>query len=186
MGRVPHSAEFPTIMDLKPNPNAPPVSEETEADAIRGWRVVGEVVFARRGATLPMIDLLTGNESGALLRVRLAANPLSALLGESVWIYSEDNLPNQLKRAGRFIGRLVILALIAVYFLGDFIQLHWLQNAVRAGWILLAVLWLQNLTVKKLTIQPSVKQGWLRISPIHPKAITHLRAAKADQAKQAG
>lgn len=172
-------------MNPELNPYAPPVSEETEADAIRGWRVVGEVIFARRGATLPMIDLLTGHSSTPLRRVRLCANPLSALFGEHVWIYSEDNVSNLIKRAGKIVERLVVLALIAVYFLRDSIRLPWLQYAALAGLILLAVLWLRNLAGKKLTIQPSVKQGWLRISPIHPEAIAYLRAAKANQDRQA-
>ena len=173
-------------MNSEPNPYAPPTSEETEADAIRGWRVVGEVIFARRGATLPMIDLLTGQSSAPLRRVRLCASPFSALFGEQVWMYSQDNLKNRIQRLFRLLERAVFLALVGVFFFGGSVRFPWLREAVWAGWILLAILWFRNLTGKKLTIQPSVKQGWLRISPIHPKAIAYLRAVKASLDQQPG
>lgn len=168
-------------MNSDPNPYAPPISEETEADAIHGWRVVGEVVFARRGATLPMVDLLTGNSSLSLRRLRLGASPLSALYGEQVWIYSEDNLRNRIQLLCGWLERAVFIALLGAFFFSDLTRHPWLREAVWAGLILLTILWFRKLTGKKLTIQPSVKQGWLRISPIHPKAIAYLRAAKASQ-----
>lgn len=173
-------------MNSDTNPYAPPISEETEADAIHGWRVVGEVIFARRGATLPMVDLLTGNGSAPLRRSRLGANPISALHGDQVWIYSEDNLRNRIQFLCGWLERVVFIALLGAFFYSDSIRFPWFREAVLAGLILLAILWLRKLTGKKLTIQPSVKQGWLRISPIHPEAIAYLRAAKASQDRQPG
>ena len=160
------------------NPYAPPRTEKLESHTVfsqRDWKVYSETLIVRFGATLPRVDLETGDRDTAHHPIRLS--PPSTLFGflrggGPDTIHSFVTTRTRIARISRTIREASFnISIIAIVFTGYF---------PHSGVLLIAILATLSiwgfLDKSKLVIEISAKPGWLRITHIHPVALAYLRS----------
>lgn len=160
------------------NPYAPPRAEKLESHTVfsqRDWKIYSETLIVRYGATLPEIDLETGDRENARHPIRLS--PPSSLFGfprngrrESIhsFVTTRTRFAKIRRTVREVLGN---LAIFAIFLTGLY---------PHSGVLLIAMF--TTLTIwgfldkPKLLIEISAKRGWLRVTGIHPVALDYLRS----------
>ena len=160
------------------NPYAPPQAVELESRTVfsnRDWKIYANTLIVRNGATLPHIDLETGDRETARHPIRLS--PSSSLFG---FLRSGD--PNTIHAfvttRTRFarICRTIREASFNVSIFAIVITGYYPYSGVVLIAIFAALAIWGFLDNTKLKIEISAKPGWLRITEIHPVALAYLRS----------
>lgn len=158
------------------NPYAAPKTNDPEPVAVfsgNHWRVYSETLIAHHGATLPRVDLETGETGQQLRPIRHAPGRFKSWR----WLMGGSD-PSIQAFAGRrtritrircaVFSKIIDFAILALIFLPNF-----RSEGLLALLVGLALL---NFDTPRLKIEPSAKPGWLRITGAHPDALAHLRA----------
>ena len=166
------------------NPYATPTACDPDPVVVfsgNHWRVYADTVIARHGATLPMVDLETGETGQGLRAIHHASGlfkswrPFVSASGRSVLSFAGRR--TRIARIRReVLSKIIDLAILAMIIL---------PNSRSEGFVVLLIgMILVNFGKSRLKIEPSAKAGWLRITGAHPSALDYLRAMARPQTHQ--
>lgn len=162
------------------NPYAPPTVSEPQSVLIcsgDGWKLLGDILIVRKGATLPKVDLETGSTSTSLKPYRF---PYSVFFPspESFFCFAKPNrIPLRWLRG--FMWNVSIFALFfAPSLIPKGVHVPYVPSEYLPLWplvMLALILVVPNMDRPKLKIEDSVTPGWLRVTNLHPLALSYLR-----------
>jgi hypothetical protein len=160
------------------NPYAPPQADELESHTVfshNHWKIYSNTLIVRNGATLPKVDLETGDRETARHPIRLS--PDSSLFGflrssDPDTIHAFVTTRTRFARIRRTIREASFnVSIFAIVFTGYYPYSGVVLIAMFAA---LAIWGILDKT--KLKVEISAKPGWLRITEIHPVALAYLRS----------
>jgi hypothetical protein len=162
------------------NPYAPPTVSEPESVLIcsgDGWRLLGDILLVRMGATLPQVDLETGASSPPL---RLYRFPYSLFFPPTKHFHCHA-IPNRIPR--RWVRNIVWnLSMFLLLFAPQALSNKILPTFISKDYfiflpfaVIIIFFAVTHMDRPKLVIEDSVTPGWLRVTNLHPDALACLR-----------